>query len=135
MTPPSSRASKDDGALFVERAREGWPTIDDALAKMEAGTYGRSERSGLPIDHRRLLVVPWARLAPTRGVMTLSGGRRRAPDPRADLDHEGRSRMSSSAARSFATSVPPGTWTCARASNSNLARHGALVRLVVSSRR
>ena len=54
---------QDDGALFVERARERLADIDDALAKMEAGTYGRSERSGLPIDHRRLLVVPWARLA------------------------------------------------------------------------
>jgi len=54
---------QDDGALFVERARERLADIDDALAKIEAGTYGRSERSGLPIDYRRLLVVPWARLA------------------------------------------------------------------------
>jgi DnaK suppressor protein len=53
---------QDDGALFVERARERLADIDDALAKMEAGTYGLSERSGRPIDYRRLMVVPWARL-------------------------------------------------------------------------
>jgi DnaK suppressor protein len=54
---------QDDGALFVERARERLADIDDALAKMEAGTYGLSERSRRPIDYRRLMVVPWARLA------------------------------------------------------------------------
>ncbi|HEV3030055.1 MAG TPA: TraR/DksA family transcriptional regulator [Polyangia bacterium] len=54
---------QDDGALFVERARERLADIDDALAKIEAGTYGLSERSGRPIDSRRLMVVPWARLA------------------------------------------------------------------------
>ena len=54
---------QDDGALFVERARERLADIDDALAKMEAGTYGLSERSGRAIDYRRLTVVPWARLA------------------------------------------------------------------------
>lgn len=35
--------------------------IDEALAKIEAGTYGTSELSGDPIDYERLAVVPWAR--------------------------------------------------------------------------
>jgi DnaK suppressor protein len=35
--------------------------IDEALAKIEAGTYGTSELSGEPIDYARLAVLPWAR--------------------------------------------------------------------------
>jgi len=54
---------QDDGALFVERSRERLRDIDDALAKIEEGRYGLSERSGQPIDYRRLSVIPWARLA------------------------------------------------------------------------
>jgi RNA polymerase-binding transcription factor DksA len=35
--------------------------IDHALRKLSAGNYGSSEASGEPIDHQRLLLVPWAR--------------------------------------------------------------------------
>jgi DnaK suppressor protein len=36
--------------------------VDGALAKIEAGTYGVSELSGLEIPIERLRAVPWARL-------------------------------------------------------------------------
>lgn len=35
--------------------------VEQALAKMDAGTYGVSELSGEPIEYARLLAVPWAR--------------------------------------------------------------------------
>ena len=35
--------------------------IDHALAKIEAGTYGICEVSGLPIPRERLKAIPWAR--------------------------------------------------------------------------
>jgi DnaK suppressor protein len=35
--------------------------IDRALGKMDAGTYGVSEKTGAPIPYERLAVVPWAR--------------------------------------------------------------------------
>jgi DnaK suppressor protein len=52
-----------DAAERVERSREQLRDIDDALAKMHAGTYGVSEASGSPIGFARLRAVPWARLA------------------------------------------------------------------------
>jgi len=42
-----------DRALVAEVAR--------ALAKMDAGTYGKSETTGRPISYERLRAVPWAR--------------------------------------------------------------------------
>jgi DnaK suppressor protein len=44
-----------------ELARTQLVDIDEALAKIEAGTYGTSELSGDPIDYARLAAVPWAR--------------------------------------------------------------------------
>ena len=35
--------------------------VEEALAKIAAGTYGVSELSGEPIDYARLAAVPWAR--------------------------------------------------------------------------
>lgn len=52
-----------DGALQVARARVRLREVERALEKMRAGTYGLSERSGLPIGYRRLEAVPWTRLA------------------------------------------------------------------------
>jgi DnaK suppressor protein len=52
-----------DAAQLTERAREQLRDIDDALAKLETGRYGLSERSGEPIGFRRLEAIPWARLA------------------------------------------------------------------------
>ena len=36
--------------------------IDAALARIDAGTYGRCERCGNPIDEERLEALPWATL-------------------------------------------------------------------------
>jgi len=35
--------------------------IDDALARLDQGTYGICEECGKPIDEARLEAVPWAR--------------------------------------------------------------------------
>jgi DnaK suppressor protein len=35
--------------------------VERALAKIEAGTYGRSEATGEPIPRERLEAIPWAR--------------------------------------------------------------------------
>lgn len=35
--------------------------VERALAKLEAGTYGVSEDSGVPIPRERLEAIPWAR--------------------------------------------------------------------------
>jgi DnaK suppressor protein len=35
--------------------------IDHALRRLESGCYGISEKSGEPIGHQRLSLVPWAR--------------------------------------------------------------------------
>jgi DnaK suppressor protein len=45
----------------AEHERTQLVDIDEALAKIEAGTYGTSELSGDPIDYARLAAVPWAR--------------------------------------------------------------------------
>ena len=45
----------------AERERALLAEIDRALAKMDAGTYGMSEKSGAPIPYDRLRAVPWAR--------------------------------------------------------------------------
>jgi DnaK suppressor protein len=52
-----------DGAIFVARARQHLGDVEDALAKLRAGRYGVSERTGRPIGYDRLAAVPWARLA------------------------------------------------------------------------
>ena len=35
--------------------------VDRALGKMDAGTYGLSEKTGAPIPYERLAALPWAR--------------------------------------------------------------------------
>jgi DnaK suppressor protein len=52
-----------NGALFLARARDHLREVEDALAKIGDGTYGLSEKSGLPIGFPRLQAVPWARFA------------------------------------------------------------------------
>jgi DnaK suppressor protein len=47
------RISAFDQALLAD--------VERALAKIEAGTYGRSEATGQPIARERLEAVPWAR--------------------------------------------------------------------------
>jgi DnaK suppressor protein len=45
----------------AERERELLAEVERALAKMAAGTYGVSEKTGAPIPYDRLRAVPWAR--------------------------------------------------------------------------
>ena len=45
----------------AERERELLAEVDRALAKLAAGTYGLSEKTGAPIPYDRLSAVPWAR--------------------------------------------------------------------------
>ncbi len=45
----------------VERERALLAEVERALAKLDAGTYGLSEKSGAPIPFERLSSVPWAR--------------------------------------------------------------------------
>jgi DnaK suppressor protein len=54
---------QDDAVLFSERDRGLLGEIEQALGRLDAGRYGLSELSGRPIGFRRLLAVPWARVA------------------------------------------------------------------------
>jgi RNA polymerase-binding transcription factor DksA len=47
---------------LAARAREAIDDIDDAIARMDAGTYGRCDTCGGPIPLERLEVMPYARL-------------------------------------------------------------------------
>jgi DnaK suppressor protein len=59
----ATRAEEENELLGrANLARGLLAEIDQALAKVEAGTYGVSERSGLEISIERLRAVPWARL-------------------------------------------------------------------------
>ncbi|MFD1020543.1 TraR/DksA C4-type zinc finger protein [Thalassobacillus hwangdonensis] len=46
---------------FYEQARERMMDIEDALKKIEEGTYGKSEKSGKEIPLERLEAMPTAR--------------------------------------------------------------------------
>lgn len=46
----------------VRALRSNLGSVDRALAKMEAGTYGTCERCGNPIGFDRLEALPWALL-------------------------------------------------------------------------
>ena len=46
---------------IAERERALLAEVERALAKLGAGTYGRSEKTGAPIPYERLKAVPWAR--------------------------------------------------------------------------
>ena len=45
-----------------EGAQQTLTAIDDALRKIEEGTYGACEVCGKPIAEGRLAAIPWARL-------------------------------------------------------------------------
>jgi RNA polymerase-binding transcription factor DksA len=47
---------------LAARAREAIADIDDAIARMDGGTYGRCDTCGAPIPLERLEVMPYARL-------------------------------------------------------------------------
>ncbi|MEM7680874.1 MAG: TraR/DksA C4-type zinc finger protein [Planctomycetota bacterium] len=46
---------------LMESERHRIQQIDDALERIEAGTYGVCRMSGKPIEHARLEYVPWTR--------------------------------------------------------------------------
>ncbi len=55
-----AQLSGDQGALYE---------IDDALRRLEQGTYGICEKTGRPIEPERLLAVPWTRFCTGAGQM------------------------------------------------------------------
>jgi DnaK suppressor protein len=46
---------------IAERERALLAEVERALAKVDRGDYGVSEKTGEPIPYRRLAAVPWAR--------------------------------------------------------------------------
>jgi DnaK suppressor protein len=52
---------QDDAVRLVDRDRARLREVEDALDRMDAGTYGISEVSGERISFDRLFAVPWAR--------------------------------------------------------------------------
>lgn len=63
VTVPGTTAESavEDPEAVAERARVLLDEVDDALARLEAGTFGRCEACGEPIDDQRLLETPTAR--------------------------------------------------------------------------
>jgi DnaK suppressor protein len=74
LTEPMDAAEltreQDDAVTFSEHDRIRLRDVEHALAKLENGTYGVSEASGRPIGFRRLLAVPWARVAADEADVT-----------------------------------------------------------------
>lgn len=57
----SDAYDRDFALDLLSRARDGLYEIDQALRRIESGTYGICEMSGQPIPHARLDAIPWAR--------------------------------------------------------------------------
>ncbi len=55
-------AERGEVEALVGSLRETFTDINDALAKLEAGTYGQCESCGQPIGDARLEAMPMARL-------------------------------------------------------------------------
>ena len=101
QAPDSPADFGDDGLPLTEEAedeavaeqlRERLDAIDRALARLEAGTYGRSVLSGKPIPDQRLeadpaaeLTVEEARAAAARSPAGPPGSRHALGDPGGDL--------------------------------------------------
>ena len=61
MDAAETSRSQGDAALRSEQERRLLVEIDQALGRIEAGTYGLSELTGEPIEYARLAALPWAR--------------------------------------------------------------------------
>jgi DnaK suppressor protein len=61
MDEAESSLAQHEALGRAEHDRSHLEAVEQALAKIEAGTYGVSELSGEPIDDARLAAVPWAR--------------------------------------------------------------------------
>jgi RNA polymerase-binding transcription factor DksA len=57
----SDAYDRDFALKLLSHARDGLYEIDQALRRIESGTYGICEMSGQPIPHERLEAIPWAR--------------------------------------------------------------------------
>lgn len=58
----AQRAAEQEQQMGISaRERALLAEVERALAKLERGTYGLSEKTGEPIPYRRLAAVPWAR--------------------------------------------------------------------------
>ncbi len=58
----SATSERESAQSLASNARRILQQIDDALRRMEAGTYGLCERCGKPIEPARLEVLPYATL-------------------------------------------------------------------------
>jgi DnaK suppressor protein len=67
LTEPMDAAElareQGDAAEQSERTRALLREVDDALARLDSGTYGLSQLTGRPIGFARLAAIPWARYA------------------------------------------------------------------------
>jgi len=52
--------SREVDLTLEENARSVGAQIAHALEKLDAGSYGRCDTCGRPIDEERLAIVPWA---------------------------------------------------------------------------
>lgn len=57
----SDAYDRDFALNLLSHAQDGLYEIDQALQRIESGTYGICEMSGKPIPHERLEAIPWAR--------------------------------------------------------------------------
>jgi RNA polymerase-binding transcription factor DksA len=57
----SDAYDRDFALNLLSHAQDGLYQIDQALRRIESGTYGICEMSGQPIAHERLEAIPWAR--------------------------------------------------------------------------
>ena len=58
-------AERGEAEVLGNELQETLDSIDDALDRLEAGTYGRCERCGNEISEERLSAMPFARLCIT----------------------------------------------------------------------
>lgn len=62
MEEAAQRAAERDRQIGIAmRERALLAEVERALAKLDAGGYGLSEKTGAPIPYQRLAAVPWAR--------------------------------------------------------------------------
>src|SRR4029453_4711498 len=57
----SDASDRDFAFGFLSQAQGALYEIDQALKRIELGTYGKCEMSGKPIPHARLEAIPFAR--------------------------------------------------------------------------
>ena len=65
-------AEQDNRVEIAARERALLAEVEHALDKFRTGTYGVDERTGEPIEHKRLAAVPWARNAADEGGASLA---------------------------------------------------------------